>query len=426
MNIATIDADSAQYVASNAYRIGSTRTNVRVVGEYDIINADGSTRKEIDTLYDINYTDGSVDKDAESTMVTGSTFGLCATPQNSAEPRFLGNQRVVGVVVRSRNERNERYIKATGAPSSNPVQYFKALQFGVSDPQGVATYAIVTGPGSFTINGVATSLSLKLLSTRLLKGDALLAGKSNNFTNWKADDLFRLCRTPSTLAVNANSALPSNATDCTLGASGTTLGQTLNATSSGVTAAQITSADQTFASFGFVSGGAYTFEIYSDDGWKTVNGEAGKTPIATYTIVNDALPYTFAQMVTAGGGADSFPRVSFSSTSAAQLAAVINGGQASSLSLTWNTPTAQADGRVFRLTELGEFFQGVKPGNAAGALWPAERYYNPTYAFGFATVASGIGVTARPSSIVSKSYAEVGLNYTDRSGGRMYSYVSFN
>ena len=94
MNIATIDANIAQHVASNAYRIGSTRTNVRVVAERNITNPDGSSRREIDTLYDVNYTDGSVGKDARNTMVTGSTFGLCATPQNSADARFLGNQRV--------------------------------------------------------------------------------------------------------------------------------------------------------------------------------------------------------------------------------------------------------------------------------------------------------------------------------------------
>ena len=426
MNIATIDADSAQYVASNAYRIGSTRANVRVVAERNITNADGSTRKEIDTKYDINYTDGSKDKDAENTIVTGSTFGLCATPQNSAEPRFLGNQHVVGVVVRSRNDRNEQYVKATGAPAANALVYFNGLQFGVSDPQGVATYAVVTGPGSFTINGVATPLSLKLLSTRLLKSDALLAGKSNNFTNWRADDFFRFCRTPSTLAVNANSSLPSSATDCTLGASGNLVGRTLNATSAGVTAAQITSADQIFAGLGFVVGGTYTFKIYNDDGWKTVNGEAGRTPIATYTTVNEALPYNFAQMVAAGVGTDGFPRVSFSSASAAQLAATLTGGQASSLSVGWNAPATQADGRVFRSTELGEFFQGVKTTAVAGAVWPAERYYNPLYVLGTATAANGVVVTATPSSIVNKSYAEYSLTYTDRSGGRILSLVSFN
>ena len=71
MNIAAIDANVPEFLASNAYRIGSTRTNVRVVAERNITNADGTTRKEADVLYDINYTDGSKDKDAVNTMVTG-------------------------------------------------------------------------------------------------------------------------------------------------------------------------------------------------------------------------------------------------------------------------------------------------------------------------------------------------------------------
>ena len=426
MSIANIDANIAQHVASRAYRIGSTRTNVRVVAERNITNSDGSSRREIDTLYDINYTDGSVDKDAGNTMVTGSTFGLCATPQNSADARFLGNQRVVDVFVQSRNERGEQYSRATGAPLANAVTYFNGLRFGVSDPQGLATYAVVTGTGAFPINGVVTPFSIKLLSSRLLKSDPLLAGKNGNFSNWKEGDTFRFCRTPSTLAGNANSVVPSNATNCTLGASGNLFGRTLNVTSTGATAALIAGADQGFANIGFVAGGTYTFKIYNDDGWKAVNGEAGKTPIATYTVVNGALPYTFAQMVAVGVGTDLFPRVSFSSVSAAQLAATLVGGQASSLSVGWNAPATQADGRVFRSTELGEFFQGVKTTAAVGAVWPAERYYNPTYLLGTATVANGVAVTATPSSIVNKSYADYSLTYTDRNSGRIISYVSFN
>ena len=428
MSIATIDADSAQYVASNAYRIGSTRTNVRVVAERNITNADGSTRKETDILYDINYTDGSIDKDAQNTMVTGSTFGLCATPQSSADARFLGNQRVVDVFVRARNERFEQYSKATGAPNSNGnvALYSNLLQFGIADPQGIAAYATVTGPGSFNINGVTTTFSVKLLSPRLLKSDPLLAAKNGNFSNWKADDTFRFCRTPATISGNANSPIPASATDCTLGASNNGIGRTLGVNSFGANSFQIQSTDQSFANIGFVVGGTYTFKIYNDDGWKTVNGETGRTPIATYTAVNDSLPYILAEMVgTNGIGDHKFAKLISSSLTPPEIATVLSSSVPSSLSITWSAPVVQADNRVFRFTEVGEFFQGAKTGNPSG-FFPAERYYKPTYFSGNTTSASQVVITGTPSSIQNKSYAEFSLNYTDRNSGRIASYISFN
>ena len=426
MNTTAIDADIALYTGSNAFRVSSTRTNVRVIAERNITNADGSARKEIDTLYDISYTDGSTDKDAENTMVTGSTAGLCATPQNSAEWRFLGNQRILSVNVRARNERGEQYSRVNGAPLTNAATYFNGLQFNVSDPQGKATYAVVTGPGTATVSGVATPFSIKLLSTRLLKDDPLLAGKNNNFTNYTPEDTFRICRTPSTLVGNPNNLLPASATDCSLGASGSSRGRTLNVTTTGADATQIANADIAFASDGFVVGGTYTFKIYNDDGWKTVNGEANKTPIATYTAVNESLPYTFAQMVGTNGLTDhKFQKLAFGSQSPAQLAAALSSGVPSSLALTWNLPAMQADGRVFRFTELGEFFQGSKTSNIAPAFWPSERYYKPSYVPSTATAANGVAISPAPATILNKSYADFSLTYSDRKNSRIYSYVSF-
>ena len=423
---AEIDANIPEYVAANAYRIGSTRTNIRVTAERNIINADGSARLEADVLYDINYTDGSKAIDVVNTVVTGSTAGLCATPQNSAESRFLGNQRVVGVFVNARNDRNEQYSRATGAPLPNAALYANALQFGVSDPQGKAAYAVVTGPGSFNINAAATPFSIKLLSTRLLKNDASLAGKNGNFSNWKAGDTFKFCRTPASLTGNASSPIPANVTDCSLGANNNLIGRNLNVTNAGATAAQIAALDQSFANIGFVAGGTYTFKIFNDDGWKTVNGEAGKTPIATYTAVNDTLPYTFAQMVgTTGFDDHKFAKLVSSTLDPAQTAAALSSSTPSSLSITWSAPAAQYDGRLFRFTEVGEFFQGAKTGNAVGAFFPAERYYKPTYLTGNTTAANALAITPTPSSIQNKSYAEFGFYYTDRNNGRIFSFISF-
>ena len=426
MSITEIDANSAKHLASEAYLIGSTRTNLRVVAERNITNSDGSTRNEIDTLYDINYADGSKATDAANTMVTGSTVGLCATSENSAEPRFLGNQRVVGVSVRARNERNEQRNRLSGAPTTTAVLYANLMQFNVIDPQGNATYAVVSGPGTTTISGVATPFAMKLLSTRLMKLDPLLAGKNGNFSNWKPEDAFRICRTPSNLIGNANNSLPASATDCTLGASGTSRGWTIGVPASGATVQQLASADTNFANYGFVVGGTYTFKIYNDDGWKTINGEANRTPIATYTAVNDSLPYTFAQMVGNSGLADHrFPAIT-SNLSPASMAYAVTFGPPGSLSLAWNSPATQTDGRVFRLTEAGESFQGTRLTSVPGTPWPAERFYNPTYLPGNATSVNNVPVTPAPATIQFKSYAEFGITYTDRNGGRMYSSVSFN
>lgn len=427
MNIAEFDADPTQGAAGQAYRVGSTRSNIRVVAERNISNSDGSTRKEVDTLYDIAYLDGSIDKDAVNTMVTGSTFGLCATPQSSPTERFLGNQHLVGVGVRARNERNEQYSRTTGAPLSAAATYRNSLQFNVQDPQGLATYAVVTGPGTITVSGVATPFSIKLLSTRLLKDDLLLAGRSNNYSNWKANDAFRLCRS------STNVTVPASITNCTLGNGGNTLGYSLSVPSTGASAAAISNLDSLFANIGFVAGGVYTFKIYNDDGWKQVEDGSTRTPIATYTATNVSLPYTFAQMVGTTGLADhKFVNLT-NSLDTAQLASAVSAGQPAQLpQLNWTLPAMQADSRVFRATELGEFFQGAKINNpiisqaTTASFWPAERYYTPTYLQGNATTVSGAVITPAPSSIVNKSYAEFSLNYTDRNGGQILSIISFN
>ena len=422
---AEIDANIPEYVAANTYRVGSTRTNIRVTAERNIINADGSARLEADVLYDINYTDGSKDIDAVNTVVTGSTTGLCATPQKSAESRFLGNQRIVGVNVTARNERAARYSRATG-DSIGTINYSNGLQFNVSDPQGKATYAVVTGPGMFNIAGVDTAFSIKLLSTRLLTNDPLLAGKNGTFTNFKPSDTFRLCRSPSTLAGNSNSPIPSGVTECTLGASGTIVSRTMPVINTGASSAQISGTDGAFANIGFVVGGTYTFKIYNDDGWKSANGESGKTPIATYTAINNSLPYTFAQMVGTNGLDDhKFPKLTSGPLSTAQITDVLSNPTPASLALTWSAPSLQADGRIFRLTEVGQFFQGAKATNATGVLWPAERYYNPTYLSGNATSINNLIISPTPTTISFKSYAEFGLNYTDRNNARIYSYFFF-
>ena len=423
LNIANVDADIPQFLASNAFRIGSTRTNVRVITVYNEVNPEGSSRTIADVLYDINYTDGSKDKDAKNVMVSGSTSGLCATSQSSAEWRFLGNQEIVGFNVQARNIRNEQRNKTTGDLLQAAALYTNALQFNVTDPRGLATYAVVTGPGTTTISGVATPFSIKLLSTKVLREDPLLVGKRSNFTNWTANDSFRICRIPSTAF-----QVPASAADCVNNTSGNLRGTDLPVPATGgVPASAITFFDSAFANLGFVVGGEYTVKIYNDDGWKTVNGQAGKTPIATYTAVNDSLPYTFLQMVGTVDLEDHrFAKLLTNSlTTFSAAAAAISSSTPSTFAITWSAPQQPNDGRAFRFTEVGEFFQGVKTGIAPGAFNPAERYYKPTYFTGNTTSAPALAITPAPSTIQNKSYAEFSLNYTDRNSGRIISTISF-
>lgn len=419
---ADFDADVTGAIASNTYRIGSKRTNLSVLAERSSTNPDGSARKEVDVQYDVVYTDGSTDFATKNTLISGSSAGSCATPQTGTALRFFGNRQSVGVFVRGRNIRNEQYVLATGAPDAIPVTYRREVQFGIYDPQGTATYVVVSGPGSATISGVATPFSVKMLSTRLLKSDPLLAGKTGNFTNWRGDDFFRFCR--STVSV-----VPASAADCaTNGATGNGFGNTLQTSATGtVTATNLEAFDAGFNNIGFVAGGTYRFDVYNDDGWKTINGQAGKTPVFSYTTVLERLPYTHAEML--GGvvaSADKFPKITAASLTPPQVASSLQSSTSTSFSVTWSAPTLLTDNRVFRLTEVGEFFQGPLTSNAVGIFNPAERYYVPAFPGSTAVAASALVISAKPATVSSKTYSELALYFTDRNDGRIISLVNFD
>jgi hypothetical protein len=259
--------------------------------------------------------------------------------------------------------REERYALDSGAALAPPVRYRREVEWSIVDPMGNATYVIVSGPGpTNTIGGVTYPFSMKFLSPRLLRAAPELVGKAQNFLNWLDDDLFRNCF----LSSGAVPAAP--IVDCVaLGGSATSWGI-------GFTSTPDAAADQSFAAQGWVAGGVYRFDVYNDDGWKTVNGQASKTPIATYYDTLDRLPYTFAQM------ADRYPVISLGSQSPAQVAAnAVSVTPARLPSLTWTGPVPQGDGRVLTLLQAWEFQQGPKLGNVAGVLFPAYRTLTRVY-----------------------------------------------
>jgi hypothetical protein len=411
--IADWDARGAEVIARNAYQIGRRTSNIQVTGVRNKTNPDGSTRQEIDVQVDVTYKDGTMATASKVELISGSSSGTpgCSTAQTGAGLRGIGNQRLVATAVRSRNLRDERYLLASGNPASPAVNYRRSVQWAISDPMGNADYVIVTGPGpAATVNGVATQFSLKFLSPRLQRSAPEMQGKTGNFLNWLDDDNFRYCR-GGTVPVAAIA-------DCI--ASGPTAFDWGWTTSN-----PNASADDGFAGQGFVSGGVYRFDVYKDDGWKTVNGHAGRTPIATYYDTLQSLPHTFVQMAGSGPSADRFPRLKFGASSLAQVASNVASATPAPLAVTWNAPSVPPNGLPVALAQSWEFHNGARIGNTAGAFYPAFRNIHYFYPASTALANPAWAVTPKLAEQQSKNYTEFSVLYSDRNDVNIISLVSF-
>lgn len=412
--IADWDADSTGNMQRNAYQVGRVTSNVQVLAVRSLLNADGSARLEVDTQVDVTYLDGTKATESRVPLIYGSSAGTpgCTTPQDSASLRALGNQQLVGTLVRARNTREQRHALATGAALSPAVTYRRSVQWSIVDPMGNASHVIVTGPGpAATVNGVATQFSLKFISPRLLSTAPELQGRPGNFLNWLEDDGFRWCRAASDPAVAAIA-------DCT--------GRGATALDYGVTtSAPNQAADDNFAAQGWVAGGVYRFDVYNDDGWKTIDGHVGKTPIATYYDTLKALPHGFVEMAGSGTGADRFARLNFGAMSTAQVAANATSATPAPMSVSWNLPSVPAQAHPLGLLQGWEFHQGPKVGNAGGAFNPAYRNIFYNYPGSTATTNPAWAVTPKLADQASKTYTEFTLQFSDRRDVQVISIVSF-
>jgi len=397
--IADYDANLETYQKRDANLVGRKLQNIQVLAVRNSTNPDGSARREIDVQWDVVLTDGSMVRGEFSTLISGSSAGTprCTTPQTGSNLRALGNQQLVGVNARANNMREERYALSNGAPLSPQVRYRREVEWQIVDPMGNATYAIVTGPGpTNTTGGVTYPFSMKFLSPRLLRSAPELLGKAQNFVNWLDDDSFRNC------FLNSGAVPVASLVDCTAnGGSSTSWGF-------GFTSTPDAAADKGFADQGWVAGAVYRFDIYNDDGWKGLNGHAGKTPIATYYDTLDRLPYTFAQM------ADRYPVINLVGITPAQLAADITSANPTPIpSMTWTKPVTQPDGRVLTLNQVWEFHQGPKQGNTGGAFNPAYRTLNRVYVGTTATSTTNFPVTPPVAGQNGKTYSEFLLFYSE-------------
>ena len=396
--IADWETNAAAYAARDAYLVGRKIQNIQVLAVRDRLNADGSSRREVDVQWDVVHRDGSVARASKETLISGSSSGTpgCTTPQTGTALRALGNQQLVQTSVRANNLREQRYSIANGAALSPAVRFRREVQFQITDPMGNATYVIVRGPGpTNTIDGVVYPFSMKFLSPRLLRSAPELQGKAGNFLNWMDDDGFRNCRL-------ASGAVPVvHIVDCVAD------GAPSNNWGWGPVATADATADQGFAAQGWVAGGVYRFDVYNDDGWKTVNGHAGKTPIATYHATLDRLPYTFVEM------ADRYPVIDLGGLSGAQLAANANSATPAPLSLGWTRPATPPQWPLHHLYQVWEFHQGAKIGNPGTTFNPAYRTLTRAYPGTTATSTTSFPVTPRLPDQSSKTYTEYLLYYAE-------------
>lgn len=395
--IAEYDANRAEYMQRDSALIGRRIQNIQVLALRNRTNADGSARREIDVQWDVAYTDGSKQIAETATLISGSSAGTpgCSTAQTGSTLRALGNQRVARVQIRANNLRQERYALATGAEIAPSVRYRREIEFNVVDPMGNITYAVVHGPGpTNSIGGTVYPFSMKLLSPRLLRSAPELQGKPGNFLNWDDNDSFRNCY------FSNNTPPVAQFVDCVAN------GATSNSWGWGYVATPDAAADDGFAAQGWVAGGMYRFDLYNDDGWRTVNGHAGKTPVATYYAKLTRLPYTFAEM------AGKYPTGSLGALSPAQVASNATSATPVALALNWTLPVVQADGVKFPLNQGWEFHQGPKVGNSGTAFNPAYRVINRVYP-GTTATAGTFPVTVKLPDQQRKSYTEYTLFFAE-------------
>lgn len=391
------DTNRAEYLQRDAYLIGRRIENIQVRALRNSTNPDGSARREIDVQYDTVYRDGSAARGSTNTLISGSSAGTprCSTPQVSSTLRDLGNQRLVTVRMRPINLREQRYSLSTGAPLDPAVRFRREVDFNISDPMGNARYAVVTGVGpSNTTGGVTYPFSLKFLSARLLRAAPELQGKTGNFVNALDDDTWRNCVLPS-------GAVPVAAlVDCVANPGNS------SGWGWGFTSTPDVVADANFTVQGWEAGAVYRFDFYDDDGWKTVNGHVGRTPIATYYETLERLPATFAELE------GRYPLFNFGNLTSAQIAANARSATPAAMTLSWSAPLTPFV-PTLHLSQVWEFHQGQKVGNPGTTLYPALRTLTRAYPGTRATTTSSFPAAPLAPDQANKTYVEYLLLYTD-------------
>ena len=415
--ISNFDANLTTERARQAELIGSKRVSVQVLALRNLRNLDGSSRREIDVQYDLLYQDGSVAVDVKETLVSGSSAGTpgCTTPQTGDTLRLLGNQRRVGFALQARAIRFERYFLSTGAPVNPSVLYRRDIRFNVTDPLGIATYVVVSGPRpAADANGTPLSQSWKMVSPRLLRSAPELKGKTGNYVNLLDHDNFRWCA-----GSEGNLPLASEADCVQWGAPGDNWG---------ITSTYDNLDDKAFNDLGWVVGGVYKLDVYNDDGWKTVNGHANSTPIATHYETLKALPSTFVEMAGSGPGSDGFARISFGTPGAVGLRNNAMSTTPTPISLSWLQPPVLPNARPLRLQHVHEYVEGSLkrvPDSSPASWFPGLFQVSRAYPGPNATSVANWPVSQPLTDMLRRTYFEYRLEHVDRNQGVVQSRVTF-
>jgi hypothetical protein len=408
-SIAAYDDPANTLKPSGQFRVAYSDANIAISSQSSSTNADGSTRTLVEVTYDRLYADGTSEVGSRVTFVTGSTFGACATPTADTTLRVFGNRRLAQFQLRPRNIRQRNAVLATGLENTTtPEQTRREIQFRLSDPGNIATYAILTGPGPAGPSG--QPFSLKLLSPRVSRDAPEMAGKPGN-ANYANTDAFRMCNSGVAGVPTADIA------NCvTNGVGGDNWG--VNMLSSIFDGPTQVAADTSFANQGWsIAAGAYTVNFYNDDGWKTVNGQVGKTPVATYTTTLSRLPYTFNAMfsLTSPGYAEfDYDPAVYASGAAAILGAVnMLKGPGGALPVTGLSCLTPASAAKMAINSMYGFNQGP---NQTTSSWPRTRQNNVIFPLSSATTAT-VQLPGLTAPMTSVNFGEIGLECTDRRGG---------
>ena len=260
----------------NIAEIGVKRSNLQVLSEVWQKNTDGSPRRTITISYDRTYVDGTVQTGAQAVLITGSSYGtrmadnsVCATPDASPKVRTFGDRSIADIGLFAGNRRSVTYKLANGNPVS--LTYDKYISFWIQDYSGIASYAVVSGPG-------LPSGGLKMMSPRVMRDSPNFGNVTGKFVDWNNFDAFQICRA-------SNSSLDATLADCKgIGAQGNRWGKFRYSDP-----AQL---DADFSSLNLSAGSTYNIKIYSGDGWTTVNGQSSETPIASYSRTLKVLPFS--------------------------------------------------------------------------------------------------------------------------------------
>ena len=393
--VAEWDAAPAQSQLDDAYLIGRTIGNVQVLAEREIKNSDGSARREVDISFDDTYQDGTKATAQTDTLIVGSSQDSCDTPQTGNSLRTFGNRFIVGAAVHSRNRVTISRQLANGNPStSNPVTVGRDLMFTVTDASQKATYVVV----SWTANGQPRSL--KFLSPRISRDASEMQGLPGT-ANYLDTDRFRNC-------ISSSGDADAVTADCTkLGIQNSNWGTT----ATDMSATGLATADTRFATW---VASEFSFQVYADDGWKTVNGQQGKTPIATYKVPLKNNSYPLTQMSTAN-----YPQILSISPSEADIAAAFRGaGGTAQVTLQGATPPS--GGLPLARTNLSSFRQGSKEGSANGR--PTVRTLGMDATVAADGKSASIPFGGKPEGASATTYAEFSLNHSDRNG-REFVYI---